>query len=73
MCLANRKLSRKSRIFLAVGNLCMFTGLIMSRIGNNSNQHQTNWTHFATGFLLGLAITFLFAAMYKARRNSNNT
>jgi flagellar biosynthesis protein FliR len=73
MCLSARNLPRKSRIFLALGNLCIFTGLIMPRLGNNSNQHQTNWIHFATGFLLGLAITFLFAAMYKACRNSKNT
>jgi branched-subunit amino acid transport protein len=73
MCLANRKLSRRSRIFLAFGNLCMFAGLVLPRIVNNPNQHQANWTHFITGFLLGLALTFLFAAMYQARRNSNNS
>ena len=56
-------MNRKSRIFLALGNLCMFSGLVMSRF----TQQQTNWRHFASGFLLGLAITFLFAALYKSR------
>jgi hypothetical protein len=36
-------------------------------------QCHTNWTHFTTGFLLGLDITFIFAAKYKARADSNNT
>ena len=58
-------MSRKSRIFLALGNLCMFTGLVMSRF----TQQHTNWRHFASGFLLGLAITFLFVALYKGRHN----
>ena len=63
MCLTRRTMSRNSRILLALGNLCMFSGLIMSRF----TQQNTNWRHFASGFLLGLAITFLFAAVHKSR------
>ena len=66
MCLTQRNMPRKSRIFLALGNLCTFSGLVMSRFSQ-----QTNWRHFASGFLLGLAITFLFAALYKERSSSS--
>ena len=67
MCLTRQTMPRKSRILLALGNLCMFSGLIMSRF----TQQNTNWRHFASGFLLGLAITFLFAALYKSRNTPN--
>ena len=67
MCLTRQTMSRKSRILLALGNLCMFSGLIMSRF----TQQHTNWRNFASGFLLGLAITFLFASFYKGAQNPN--
>jgi hypothetical protein len=67
MCLAKRNLPRKSRLFLAIGNLCMAAGLILSRFSG-----QLNWLHFLRGFLLGLAITLLFAALHFGRRNPQN-
>ena len=67
MCLAKRNLSRKSRILLALGNLCMFGGLTMSRFGSDASQQRMDIKHFLAGLLLGIAITFLFAALYNGR------
>ena len=67
MYLAKSNLSRKSRILLAVGNLCLFSGLVMS-LFNRSRQHA-DINHFFVGFLLGIAIALLVAVALQARRN----
>lgn len=69
MCLGRRNLSRKERILLGLGNLCMFTGLALSRFTGTGSAQHINTMHFLTGFLLGIAITLLFAAMYQARHD----
>ena len=71
MCLGHRNLSRKARNFLALGNLCMFTGLVLSRYSGSGSAQHANTMHFLTGFLLGIAIAFLTAAMYNARRDQH--
>ncbi len=58
MCLGRRPLSRRSRIFLALGNLCLFTGITGPRFA----LHESNSAHFIAGFCIGLSITFLVAA-----------
>ncbi len=59
MCLGRRPLSRRSRIFLALGNLCLFTGITVPRFA----LHESNSAHFIAGFCIGLSITFLTAAV----------
>jgi ABC-type transport system involved in cytochrome c biogenesis permease subunit len=63
MCLPQRNLPFKARLLLTLGIL--FAGITMSRI----NGGHSDWSHFLSGFLLGLAITFLFATAYSARCN----
>ena len=71
MCLGHRNLSRKARNFLALGNLCMFTGIVLSRYSGSGSAQHANTMHFLAGFLLGIAIAFLTAAMYNARRDQH--
>lgn len=71
MCLGRRNLSRKARILLGLGNLCMFTGLGLSRFSGTGSAQHINTMHFLTGLLLGIAVTLLFAAIYRARRDQN--
>ena len=73
MLFGRRRFSRKARIFLALGNLCMFAGLVLSRFNSSVGAQHVNMNHFLCGFLLGIAITFLFAALYQARSDQRDS
>ena len=73
MCLDRRLISRKARIFLAIGNLCLFTGVSLNLVSHNYAAHHLGWLDFARGFLLGLAIIFLFFAASLKRRQPQPT
>ena len=66
MYLAKSNRSRKSRILLAVGNLCLFSGLVMSLF--NQSRQPSNVSHFLVGFLLGVAIALLVIVALQTRR-----
>ncbi len=68
MCLTHRNLPRKSRFFLALGYLCVFSGIAILRLMQQNN----DWRHFASGLLLGLAITFFFTATHKAHGDAKS-
>jgi len=58
---------RKARIFLAIGNVCLFTGVALNLFSHDYAAHHSGWLDFARGFLLGLAITFMFFAARLSR------
>ena len=68
MCLERRQLSRKARIFLALGNLCLVAGLSLSLFNNTLGAQHANSLDFFRGMTIGLAITFLFFAARLSRR-----
>ena len=68
MCLARQNMPRKARTLFSLGNLSLCAGIVSSRVTDGLNQHQNNWLHFLSGFLLGLAIVLLFAAVRLTRR-----
>ena len=69
MCLDRRSMPRKARIFLAIGNLCLFTGLSLTLFNHDFAAHHSSGFDFARGFLMGLAITFNLAAVVISRNN----
>ena len=70
MCLNYRSMPRKARIFLGIGNVCLFTGSSLVLFGNHPVTQHSGWFDFARGFLLGLAVTFMFFAARLSRRCS---
>lgn len=68
MCLAKRNLNPKARRFLALGNLCLLTFFALTLLGKNSNQSHIDLYDGLRGFLIGLSITFNFAAFRFANR-----
>ena len=67
MCLARRNLTPKSRLFLAIGNLCLFSGIVLSRFDTDLVQQHAAAYHCARGFLIGISIAFNIGAMRSAR------
>jgi hypothetical protein len=68
MCLNYRLMPRKARMFLAIGNVCLFAGIVAGNFGHSFGVHQPGWYDFLRGLLMGLAITFNFAAVRFSRR-----
>lgn len=62
MYLEKRHLTRKARIFLAAGNLCLFSGLMLTILGKDLGLHHAALYHGLRGFLIGLAIALIFWA-----------
>lgn len=69
MCLAKRNLTPKARWFLALGNLCLFSGLMLTLLGKDFSHAHVDWYDGIRGFLIGLALTFNFAAFRFANRS----
>lgn len=70
MCSA-RLLDRRSRLTLAIGNLCLFTGLSISLWATDfARQHHGVFNGLRFG-LLSLAISVNFHAMRSARGGNN--
>jgi hypothetical protein len=67
MCLANRNLSPKARCFLAIGNMCLVLGLLMSIIDKDAAFHNAALYHGLRGLLIGLSIGFNFGALRLAK------
>jgi hypothetical protein len=63
MCLARRNLTQKARCFLAIGNLCLFSGLMLSLFGKDIGQHHAAIYDAVRGFLIGLSIAFNLGAL----------
>ena len=64
MCIARRNLTPKARRFLAIGNLCLFAGLMLSLFDKDLGQHHDNLYDALRGFLIGLSIAFNFGALH---------
>jgi hypothetical protein len=71
MFFKKRQLTPKARRFLAIGNLCLVAGLMLTLFGNGLGLPQSNLLDGLRGFLLGLAITFNFYALRLARSRPN--
>ncbi len=67
MFFRKKQLTPKARRFLAIGNLCLVTGLMVTLFGNDLVLHHSNLLDGLRGFLLGLAITFNFYAFRLAK------
>jgi hypothetical protein len=72
MCLARRSLSPKARRFLALGNLCLVTGLMMSILAKDFATHHENLYDGLHGLLIGLALGFIIGAFRFARNCPDN-
>lgn len=68
MCIANRHLTRKARIFLAIGNICLFTSIVLAQVGHGVGAAHPNLFSGVRGFLLGLSIVFNFQVARLSRR-----
>jgi hypothetical protein len=68
MCVPYREMSRKARLFLAGGNLCLFTGVALGLFNHHAVAHHPDWYDFFRGMLMGLAIVFMFFAARLSRR-----
>ena len=68
MSFTRRQLTPKARRFLAIGNLCLFTSAAMTILGKDFALHHVDIYDGLRGFLIGLAITFIFYAFRLARR-----
>ena len=72
MCLAKRNLSPKARRVLAIGNLCLVGGLVLSIFDKDLGLHHTALYDAIRGFLFGLSITFNLCVMRFARNCPEN-
>ena len=72
MLFKRRQLTPKGRRFLAAGNLCLFTGCLMTILGKNFALHHADLYDALRGFLIGLSITFNLAAFRFAHRCPTN-
>jgi hypothetical protein len=72
MCLARRNLTPKARRFLAIGNLCLFAGLMLSLFDKDFGQHHVAIYDGVRGLLIGLSIAFNICAMRIARNCPEN-
>jgi len=69
VCIDRRAMPRKARIFLAIGNVCLFTGVAMTTVNHRFGALHADWFDFFRGMLMGMAITFMFfAARLSCRR-----
>ena len=68
MCLARRNLSPKARRFLALGNITLVVGLLLTLFANHHPQQHVDLYDALRGFLIGLSITFNIAA-FRMRAN----
>jgi hypothetical protein len=72
MCLTRRNLTPKARRFLAAGNLCLFTSVVMPYLGKELGIHHPELFDGLRGLLLGLAICFNFWAFRLGRNCTGN-
>ncbi len=72
MCLSRRNLSPKARRFLAIGNLCLFAGIMMSILAKDFGLHHEALYDSLRGLLLGLAIGFNYGALRLSRNCPQN-
>ena len=72
MFFRKRYLTPKARRFLAIGNLCLFTGFMMTILGKDFGLHHVAIYDGLRGLLLGLAIAFNFGA-FRFSRNCPET
>jgi flagellar biosynthesis protein FliR len=68
MSFTRRHLSPKARLFLAIGNICLFTSVMMTILGKDFGHHHALLYDGLRGLLLGLAISFNFGAFRFAGR-----
>ena len=71
MCFSNRHLDPKVRRFVALGSACLALGLPLQLLVHPQGQGPKMFVHALYGFLLGLAISFNFAALWLKRRSEN--
>jgi len=67
MCLANRNLSPKARRFLAIGNMCLVAGLLMSIFDKDIAFLNAALYDALRGLFIGLSIGFNFGALRLAK------
>jgi len=72
MGLARRSLTPKARRFLAIGNLCLCTGLVLSLFDKDLGQNHAAIYDGVRGFLIGLSIAFIFCA-FRMSTNRNQS
>jgi uncharacterized membrane protein YccC len=68
MCLNHRFMPRKARIFLAIGNLCLFACVALNTSNHSLAVHHSDWLDFLRGMMIGLGATFVFFSARLARR-----
>ena len=68
MCIARRNLTLKARRFLALGNLSLVAGLLLSLFATHHGQQHEDLYDALRGFLIGLSIAFIFCA-FRMRAN----
>lgn len=62
MC--ERNGSRKQKILMPMGMLCLAAGLMLPMIVHPSSQGWQNFAHALSGFAVGLSIVFNLAAVW---------
>jgi hypothetical protein len=72
MFFKRRQLTPKARRLLAAGNVCLFTGCMLTLLGKDFAHYHAALYDALRGFLIGLALTFNFAAFRFAQRCPNN-
>ena len=72
MCLARSNLTPKARRYLAAGNLCLFTGIVMPHLVKGLGIQHLALIDGLRGFLLGLSICFIFWAFRLGRNCAGN-
>jgi hypothetical protein len=69
MCISLRQMDSKSRIFMAIGNLCLTIGLTLRLFVHPSGQAAKNWLEGVSGLLVGISIGTNFFGLRHMRRN----
>ncbi len=72
MCLARRDLTPKARRILAIGNLCLASGLLLSLFDKSIGVHYINLYDGLRGFFIGLALARIFCAFRLSAKCSAN-
>jgi hypothetical protein len=70
MCYARSEMPRKARNFLALGCICLSTGLILGLFDHDLGANRPLWFDFTRGMLMGLAIAFNLGSIVIARRHT---
>jgi len=67
MCRNIRNFDAQTRRIFTCGNLCLIAGLTLSVFAGSFSHQHPNFYSALRGFLLGLAIVFLFWSTRRAR------